>query len=145
MQTFETTDPREVEKYCDESKVEYRWEGNNVHLSQWGPGVAQHPGTGEKVWFNQANQFHPSSLPADIYKMLQRMHARHKHRYPHYACYGNGEEIPEEDLSRITEAQFDCALRFQWQQGDILLLDNMLMAHGRMPFKGERKVYVSMC
>jgi alpha-ketoglutarate-dependent taurine dioxygenase len=33
---------------------------------------------------------------------------------------------------------------FRWRQGDLLMLDNMLVCHGRMPFKGPRKILVSM-
>ncbi len=31
-----------------------------------------------------------------------------------------------------------------WQEGDILLIDNMLAAHARSPFTGPRKVLVAM-
>ncbi|NIG57752.1 TauD/TfdA family dioxygenase [Chitinophaga sp. Cy-1792] len=145
MDTFETSDKSVVEKYCDESNISYTWDGNNLCLSQQGLGVAQHPVTGEKVWFNQANQFHPSGLPDEIYRGLKLIHSRNKHKFPQYAYYGNGEEIAEADLKQITDLHFKCAIKFPWQKNDVLMLDNMLMAHGRMPFKGERKVYVSMC
>jgi alpha-ketoglutarate-dependent taurine dioxygenase len=144
MDTFETTERTVVEKYCLENKIEFSWEGDCLLLIQTGVGIARHPRTREKVWFNQANQFHPSNLPEDIFKMLKIMHASNRHRFPQYAFFGNGEEIPESHLKEITEIQFDSAMKFPWQAGDILMLDNMLMAHGRMPFKGERKIYVSM-
>ncbi len=34
--------------------------------------------------------------------------------------------------------------RFPWQEGDVLLIDNMLTAHARNPFTGPRKVVVAM-
>jgi alpha-ketoglutarate-dependent taurine dioxygenase len=33
---------------------------------------------------------------------------------------------------------------FDWQQGDVLLQDNMSVAHAREPFSGERVVAVGM-
>lgn len=37
-----------------------------------------------------------------------------------------------------------CAVRFDWQKGDVILLDNMLAAHARDPFEGPRKIVVAM-
>jgi len=144
MDTFETQDKVVAEEHCRKNGIDFRWDGNSLCLSQVGPGVVRHPVTGEKVWFNQANQFHPSGLPADIRKALTLMHKDRWDRYPQYAFYGNGEQIPEEILLRITQMHFDCALKFPWEKGDLLVLDNYLMAHGRMPFKGPREILVSM-
>jgi hypothetical protein len=33
---------------------------------------------------------------------------------------------------------------FPWQRGDILMLDNILAAHGRAPYEGPRKILVGM-
>lgn len=144
MDTFQSSDKAVVEKFCKENNIEFIWYKDSLYLSQIGLGVARHPITDDKVWFNQADQFHPSSLPGDIYRGLKMLYANSKYKFPQYALYGNGEEIPEEHLKKITEAHFDCAFKFKWEKGDLLVLDNMLMSHGRMPFSGERKILVSM-
>jgi alpha-ketoglutarate-dependent taurine dioxygenase len=33
---------------------------------------------------------------------------------------------------------------FPWRRGDVMLLENMLTAHGRTPFSGPRKVLAAM-
>jgi len=33
---------------------------------------------------------------------------------------------------------------FSWQRGDLLMVDNMLVCHGRRPFTPPRKILVSM-
>lgn len=33
---------------------------------------------------------------------------------------------------------------FPWQPGDVLVVDNMLVSHGRRPFSGERRILVAM-
>ena len=36
------------------------------------------------------------------------------------------------------------AVRFQWQPGDMITLDNMLVAHARDPYVGPRKIVVAL-
>ncbi len=33
---------------------------------------------------------------------------------------------------------------FEWRAGDLLVVDNVLAAHGRMPFSGARRVLLAM-
>lgn len=35
-------------------------------------------------------------------------------------------------------------MRFDWQRGDVVMLDNMLAAHARDPYEGPRKIVVAM-
>jgi alpha-ketoglutarate-dependent taurine dioxygenase len=44
----------------------------------------------------------------------------------------------------VREVYRETAISFPWQPGDILMLDNRLVAHGRNPFTGDRKVIVAM-
>jgi alpha-ketoglutarate-dependent taurine dioxygenase len=143
--TFETTDKNVIEEYCRDNNIEFFWEKEDLCLSNQGPGIITHPITKEAVWFNQANQFHPSHLPEDIYNGLNLLYADNKYKFPQYAYYGNGEEIPVAYLKEITDIQQESSIKLKWQKGDVIIVDNLLMAHGRMPFTGERKVYVSMC
>ena len=47
-------------------------------------------------------------------------------------------------LEHIRDAYAQEKTLFTWQRGDILLLDNVLLAHGRSPFAGTRKIVVAM-
>ena len=63
---------------------------------------------------------------------------------PRHALYGTGEPIEPEALDHIRAVYTRLAVVFSWQPDDVLVLDNMLVAHGRAPFTGSRRVLVSM-
>ena len=44
----------------------------------------------------------------------------------------------------LREAYRRETVSFPWQKGDLLMLDNMLVAHGRAPFSGPRQILVGM-
>jgi alpha-ketoglutarate-dependent taurine dioxygenase len=33
---------------------------------------------------------------------------------------------------------------FRWEKGDLLLVDNLRFGHGRLPFRGERKILAAL-
>jgi len=63
---------------------------------------------------------------------------------PRNVCYGDGTPIEDDVISEINQVYQQSKTSFPWQQQDILMLDNMLAAHGRYPYIGERKIVVAM-
>ena len=47
-------------------------------------------------------------------------------------------------MAIIGEAYEHCAVRFDWQKGDVVMVDNMLAAHARDPYEEPRKIVVAM-
>ena len=139
---FQTADPAEVEKFCRESAIEFEWKDNHrLRTSQLCQGVARHPLTGEEVWFNQAHLFHVSSLAPEVRESLL---SAAEGEPPRNAFYGDGSVINDRDLDQIRAAYATEAAVFPWQTGDVLLVDNMLVAHGRRPYRGRRQIVVGM-
>ncbi|MEP0787733.1 MULTISPECIES: TauD/TfdA family dioxygenase [Cyanophyceae] len=139
---FQTTNKTEVENYCRSKGIEFDWKGNQLRTRQVCQAVATHPKTGELVWFNQAHLFHVSSLNPEVYQSL--LATFKEEDLPRNAYYGDGSPIETSVLDEIREIYQQETVIFPWQEGDILMLDNMLTAHGRMPFVGSRKVVVGM-
>jgi len=65
-------------------------------------------------------------------------------RMPRQVYFGDGSPIDPETMALIGRLYEECAVRFDWQQGDVIMLDNLLAAHARDPFEGPRKIVVAM-
>jgi len=140
---FNTQSREQVEKYCRAKNIGYRWKDDG-ELKTWQQcqATAQHPKTNQWVWFNQAHLFHVSNIEQSTREVL--LDIVDIEDLPRNVYYGDGTAIEESLLEDIRGVLDEQTIVFPWQQGDFLMLDNMLSAHGRRTFSGERKVVVAM-
>jgi hypothetical protein len=94
------------------------------------------------VWFNHAAFFHISTLEPSAQEVL--LAGSGEEELPNNTYYGDGSPIEFSVLEEIREAYRRETVSFSWQEGDLLMLDNMLVAHGRNPYVGRRKILVAM-
>ncbi|MFC5743629.1 TauD/TfdA family dioxygenase [Dyella tabacisoli] len=140
---FQVSDRESLAAFCASHEIACEWlDAETLRTEQVCQGTARHPVTSERIWFNQAHMFHASNLGAEAESSLAACFGRD--RLPRQAYYGDGGEIAVEDLDEVRAAFEAEAMAFRWQAGDVLLLDNMLTAHGRRPFKGERRVITAL-
>ncbi len=143
QKVFQTTDRQVVESYCRAHRIDWEWrEDGELRTRQVCQSEAQHPGTGTAVWFNQAHLFHVSGLEPSVREAL--LDAVDEAELPRNVYYGDGSPIEDAVLDEIRGVYDELTLSFSWQEGDILLLDNMLSSHGRAPFEGKRRILVAM-
>jgi alpha-ketoglutarate-dependent taurine dioxygenase len=141
--TFQTTDRAVVEEYCRQAGMTTEWrDGDRLRTRAVRHAVIDHPQTGEAIWFNHAHMFHSSNLPAEVGDVLRAQFAEDE--LPRNAFYGDGSPIESSILEQIRQLYLDASLLFPWRRGDILILDNFLVAHGREPFAGPRRILVSL-
>jgi amino acid adenylation domain-containing protein len=139
---FHTTDKTVVEQYCRQSGIDCQWSGNNLRTRQVRPAISHHPKTGKPLFFNQVQLHHISCLePVVRTSLLSTLGAEN---LPRNVYYGDGSPIEDSVMAEIGAAYLQAQISFPWQQGDILMLDNMLIAHGRNPYQGARKIVVAM-
>jgi alpha-ketoglutarate-dependent taurine dioxygenase len=137
---YQTDERARVEAYCRTYGIQFEWgDDDQLRISWKRPAILDHPVTGEPVWFNHGFFYNIRSMDRQMKDLFRNIHA-----LPFGTYYGDGEEIEPEVIEEIRMAYEKTKISFPWQQGDILLLDNMLMAHGRNPFAGERKIVVAM-
>jgi hypothetical protein len=63
---------------------------------------------------------------------------------PYQTFYGDGTAIEDEAGAEPRAAYLAKRVVFDWYNGDLLMMDNLLAAHGRMPSKGDRRTLVAM-
>jgi len=139
---FKTTDRAVVEERCREASMDFEWKNNGLRIRQVCQAVAKHPVTGETVFFNQIQLHHISCLDAETRENMLSLFQEQD--LPRNVYYGDGSVIEDVVVDEIREVYERAAVRFGWREGDVLMVDNMLVAHARAPFVGSRKIVVAM-
>lgn len=140
---FQTDDRKAVEDYCREAGITFEWKAEGwLTTRQIRKAIVNHPRTREPIWFNHATFFHSSTVQPELRQMLLAQYG--ERQLPYQTYYGDGSDIEDSTLELLRDAYRQETVTFRWQQGDILMLDNMLVAHGRNPFTGPRKIVAGM-
>jgi alpha-ketoglutarate-dependent taurine dioxygenase len=143
QQFFHTDNPKVVEEYCRNAGIRFEWKADGtLKTSQISPAVFAHPKTKEKIFFNQIQLHHPACLDAEVKASLLSLFPVED--FPRNVLYGDGTLIENDVMAEICQLYKQEQHGFLWQEGDILVVDNMLVAHGRNPYVGARKTLVTM-
>ena len=164
VDVFETADKAEVEDELRKSKLDFTWSKNDsLRIINKEAAVEPHPVTGEKIWFNHAQVFHWSMVPDELYRVYKRVGSLRylvlswltwflkiillsvlgPMKVGFHTTFGDGTEIPERYLNHLRDVMWKNMVFNRWKKGDILMIDNFRVSHGRQPFTGKRKVVVS--
>lgn len=139
QEVFQTDDKAIVEQYCKKNSIEFFWKkGGRLQTRQIRQAVHYHPQTNEPVWFNHAAFFHHTNLNVNLCDEFE------EHELPYNTYYGDGSIISTAEIQHINTAYQQEKVFFPWYEGDILMLDNMSIVHGRESYAGKRKVIVAM-
>ncbi len=161
---FGTTDRARVEHICRENEFEYTWlPGGRLRLIHTQPAVRPHPVTGELVWFNHSQVFHLSQAYGELRRIALRQHSvrigalgavawllshlqaalQSDEELAMQCSYGDGQPIPYADIEAVRDAIWKNLRAFRWRVGDVVLIDNFAISHGRMPYRGPRQIVVA--
>jgi alpha-ketoglutarate-dependent taurine dioxygenase len=143
QQTFETDDRATVEAYLVAGGAEFQWKlDGGLWVKETRPAVRVHPDLSREVWFNQADQWHPSNLDEATRTALYAICG--EAGLPLNATFGDGQPLDVADLRMLNQALLAAAVAVPLRYRDLLIVDNMLLAHGRAAYCGERRVLVGM-
>jgi alpha-ketoglutarate-dependent taurine dioxygenase len=140
---FRTTDQAVVEETCRARGIQWKWRDDSwLETTQFAPAIIRHPITSEDTWFNHAFFFNVLAL--EPVELREYMLEEPEGDLSSNTYFGDGSRIPVETIEEIRAAYAAESVVFSWRRGDILLIDNMLVAHSRRPYSGDRKVVVVM-
>jgi len=140
---YGTGDRSDVERICRQAGADFEWtRGNGLRTRQLCPAVVRHPQTGEMVFFNQVQLHHVRCLDPAVRESLLSMMP--EEALPRNVYYGDGTPIEDSVVDEIAHISRGAAVQFPWQRGDVLMINNMLVAHARNPYVGARKIVVAM-
>ena len=139
QEAFGTTERAVVEKYCQDNGIRTDWRSDgSLRTRQRRPAIVRHPETGRPCWFNQVAFFNQWTLEEDVREYL--LFEFGADALPFNSYYGDGSPIEREVVDTINEVYVAATVREPWQAGDLLLVDNVRMAHNREPFSGRRSM-----
>ncbi|KXJ21901.1 Clavaminate synthase-like protein [Exaiptasia diaphana] len=131
-----------AEEFLQNAGINFEWIDSTC-LCLWHvlDPIAPHVVTGQPVWFNQMESHHNSCLKeSPMYQGLDLP----THMYAFHTQFGDGQEINSEILDHVRSVNWSKAVGFDWQEGDVIVMDNMAVMHSRLSFSGPRKIVVSL-
>lgn len=140
---FDTDDRSAVLRYCETNTIGATWETDDrLRTVQRRSAIVRHPRLADEVWFNHVAFWNVWSLSPEIrdYFLAEVPAAQ----LPFNTLFGDGAELTADDVAELVGAYDAATVREPWRPGDLMLVDNLLTAHGRDPYRGARNVLVAM-
>jgi alpha-ketoglutarate-dependent taurine dioxygenase len=142
-EAFGTDDRDAVESYCRANAIQFEWQPDGgLRTRQRRSAIVHHPRTGRRCWFNQIAFLSEWTMAPEVREFLVDMYGADG--LPFNTRFGGGDPIGEDVVELLNEIYEANTVREPWQAGDLLLVDNIRMAHSREPFEGPREVLVGM-
>lgn len=141
-EAFSVYSREQLETKLFNSSYEWAWEQDKLTVNRKGPWVRTHPATKDIVWFNHALFFSESFIASQL--DLSVTDLTNLRKYIPYMTSFTDSGIDANSLRAIKKAYDKNVHYLLLKRGDVLLIDNMIMAHGRAPYTGDRKVFVTM-
>ena len=142
-EAFGTENQSEIDAYCKANNIEVEWlPDGGLKTTQHRQAVVSHPVTGERCWFNQIAFLNEWTLDPEIREYLVEVFG--SDGLPFNTSFGNGDPVTEDMVEAINETYEANTMQEPWQAGDLMLVDNIRMAHSKEGFEGDREVLVGM-
>ena len=139
---FHTESRSDVEAQCRAIGLDFTWNADaSLTVVDTLDPFTDHPKTGER--FFRSNVHTNKAADRQGYGDIRtRVQASQKRRSGHFL--DNGEELSPDECETIHRILEEVEISWKWQDGDVMILDNLQVAHGRNPFSGPREILVAL-
>ncbi|MFF2012513.1 TauD/TfdA family dioxygenase [Streptomyces sp. NPDC058195] len=141
-EAFALEDPEEVDRYCRAHGIEVRRAPGGLQTRQVLPAVVKHPLTGRRCWFNQIAFLNEWTMDPDVREFLVGEFGAQG--LPFTTFLGDGTPLDPSVVEDINAVYDKHAVEVPFQDGDLLLVDNIGTAHSRDPYRGDREIVVAL-
>ncbi|KAK4888718.1 hypothetical protein LTR27_012416 [Elasticomyces elasticus] len=116
----------QIARYCRGEHTTWEWQddGNTLTVVHRLSAIRTQPGTNLPSLFTNL---------AAYYKLLMA-----GGKAPRVQTFGDGTPVPGDVLKRVAEITDEIKVLHKWQEGYVLVYDNVIAQHGRQPWVGEQ-------
>ncbi|EQA44642.1 taurine catabolism dioxygenase, TauD/TfdA family [Leptospira broomii serovar Hurstbridge str. 5399] len=161
---FSTVHKEEVEKIAARQTFQVDWlPQDELKLTNIQVSVRTHPTTKTKAWHNHSQVFHVDAALLEYQKIAKYQKSiasaflygaifvltslkkllRNPEKFETNIEFGDGTPISSKEIREVSDTFWNHLSVFGWQKGDVLLIDNYSVSHGRLPFSGPREILVT--
>ncbi|WP_214366810.1 TauD/TfdA family dioxygenase [Pseudonocardia sp. H11422] len=142
-EAFGTADRGAIEAYCRANAIGFEWQPDGgLRTWQRRGAVVRHAVTGQPCWFNQIAFLNEWTMDPEVREYLVDLYG--PDGLPFTTRFGGGAPVGEDIVGLLNQVYDANTVREPWQAGDLMLVDNVRMAHNREAFEGPREVLVGM-
>ncbi|KAI9697466.1 MAG: hypothetical protein M1820_007801 [Bogoriella megaspora] len=127
----------QIARYGRNQFTTWEWNEDGITLTHRLPAVRTQPDTNLPTLFTGLAAYYRNA----------RVNAQSGRKNVTQQLYGDGTPIPDKYLERLVQITDEIRVLHKWQQGDVLVYDNIISQHGRQPWEGnqsDRVVFASL-
>lgn len=118
----------QIERYGRPGATTWTWlsDGLDLEVRHHIPAVRRQVGTNLPVLFTGLASSYVRALAGETTSKITTV------------AYGDGTEIPLDQLAKLKAITDEIRVLHKWEEGDVLVYDNVIAQHGRQPWVGEQ-------
>jgi len=142
QEAFAVATREELARVLAREEIEATWlPGGALRITRRRPGFVAHPQTGEACWFNDLAFFNTGSLEPTEREVMTRAFGDD---LPIQTAFGDGRPLSDGELAGLHAGYTSVRRVVTWQEGDVVVADNLLSAQGRPPLVGCPQLLVAI-